>query len=98
MHHGEVSVCRGEGVGLRDVAGARRETLNTCKEIKPTTCARESVCAAGVSVCASSHEPACCVPVCGVSERMGEVCAVSCTCGLCGWVGEACNTLVGVRF
>ena len=49
-------------------------------------CARESVCAPGVSVCASSHEPACCVPVCGVSERMGEVCAVSCTCGLCGWV------------
>lgn len=41
--HGEVSFCRGEGVGLREVAGARRETLNTCKEIKPTTCARESV-------------------------------------------------------
>lgn len=41
--HGEVSVYRGEGVGLREVAGARRETLHTCKEIKPTTCARASV-------------------------------------------------------
>ena len=49
-------------------------------------CARERVRAAGVSVCASSHEPASCVPVCGVSAGVGEVCAVSCTCGLL-WVG-----------
>lgn len=32
-----------EEVGLREVEGSRRKTINTCKEIKATTCARASV-------------------------------------------------------
>lgn len=32
-----------EEVGLKEVEGSRRKTINTCKEIKATTCARASV-------------------------------------------------------
>ena len=43
-------------MGLRELAGSRRKTPNTCKEIKATTCAHASVCAR-VCTCA-------CVCVC----------------------------------
>lgn len=45
-------------MGLRELAGSRRKTLNTCKEIKATTCAHASVCArvcARVYVCVCVH-------------------------------------------